>query len=153
MSAAEQHVVGCPLPASDVDLTESMMRVHQYIMMSAPTMAQYAALEALRNGEEDVRGMVGEYDRRRKLMVRELNAMGLTCFEPRGAFYCFLCALDRPVGRSVLEAVTEEKAAGAGPPSAVRRGHVRSVHGALRGAGGGVERIRRFVGRHQPSAK
>src|SRR3990172_8135018 len=72
-----------------VDVTEAMMRVHQYIMMSAPTAAQYAALEALRNGEEDVRGMVAEYDRRRRLMVRELNDMGLSCFEPRGAFYCF----------------------------------------------------------------
>jgi len=72
-----------------VDLTEAMMRVHQYIMMSAPTVSQYAALEGLRNGEEDVRGMVAEYDRRRQLMVRGLNEMGLSCFEPRGAFYCF----------------------------------------------------------------
>jgi aminotransferase len=65
------------------------MRVHQYIMMSAPTVAQHAAVEALRNGEEDVRGMVGEYDRRRRLVMDALNGMGLTCPEPRGAFYCF----------------------------------------------------------------
>jgi aminotransferase len=71
------------------DVTEAIMRVHQYIMMSAPTVAQHAAVEALRNGEEDVRGMVGEYDRRRRLVMDSLNSMGLTCPEPRGAFYCF----------------------------------------------------------------
>ncbi len=71
------------------ELTEAMMKVHQYVMMSAPTPAQFAALEALRNGEEDVRGMVAEYDRRRRLVVERLNAMGLPCPEPRGAFYAF----------------------------------------------------------------
>jgi len=71
------------------ELTEAMMKVHQYVMMSAPTPAQFAALEALRNGEEDVRGMVAEYDRRRRLVVERLNAMKLPCPEPRGAFYAF----------------------------------------------------------------
>ena len=71
------------------ELTEAMMKVHQYVMMSAPTPAQFAALEALNAGEEDVRGMVAEYDRRRKLVLNALNAMGLPCFEPRGAFYAF----------------------------------------------------------------
>jgi aminotransferase len=66
-----------------------MMTVHQYVMMSAPTAAQYAALEALRNGEADVVAMVESYDRRRRLMVDGLNAIGLTCHEPRGAFYAF----------------------------------------------------------------
>jgi len=65
------------------------MKVHQYVMMSAPTMSQYAGLEALASGEEDVRGMVAEYDRRRRLIVNGLNSIGLTCFEPRGAFYAF----------------------------------------------------------------
>jgi len=71
------------------ELTEAMMKVHQYVMMSAPTPAQFAALEALRSGEEDVRGMVAEYDRRRMFVVSRLNAMGLSCAEPRGAFYAF----------------------------------------------------------------
>ena len=71
------------------ELTEAMMKVHQYVMMSAPTPAQFAALQALNHGEEDVRGMVGEYDRRRKLVVNALNAMGLPCAEPHGAFYAF----------------------------------------------------------------
>jgi aminotransferase len=57
--------------------------------MSAPTMSQYAALEALRVGEPYVQEMRAEYDRRRRMVVRELNAMGLKTFEPRGAFYAF----------------------------------------------------------------
>src|SRR5207245_4704063 len=50
---------------------------------------QYAALEALRTGEDEVLRMVGEYDRRRKVMLKRFNDLGLHCFEPRGAFYCF----------------------------------------------------------------
>ncbi len=68
---------------------EEMMKVHQYVMMSAPSAAQYAALEALRSGEEDVRGMVSEYDRRRQLVFSRLRGMGLPVVEPRGAFYIF----------------------------------------------------------------
>jgi len=71
------------------ELTEAMMKVHQYVMMSAPTPAQFAAIQALNHGEEDVRGMVAEYDRRRRMVVGRLNAMGLPCAEPRGAFYAF----------------------------------------------------------------
>jgi len=71
------------------ELTEAMMKVHQYVMMSAPTPAQFAALEAMTAGEEDVRGMVAEYDRRRQFVVAALNGMGLPCAEPRGAFYAF----------------------------------------------------------------
>ena len=70
-------------------LIEGMMKVHQYVMMSAPTAAQYAALEALRNGEDDVTTMVESYDRRRREMVTGLNKLGLECHEPRGAFYAF----------------------------------------------------------------
>ena len=71
------------------ELTEAMMKVHQYVMMSAPTPAQFAALQALNAGEEDVRGMVAEYDRRRQFVVGRLNEMGLPCEEPKGAFYAF----------------------------------------------------------------
>ncbi len=75
--------------AAPRELLEAMMKVHQYVMMSAPTAAQYAALEALTGGEEHVLSMVAEYDRRRRLMTDGFNRIGLTCFEPRGAFYCF----------------------------------------------------------------
>ena len=66
-----------------------MVRVHQYSIMSAPTVSQYAALSALMIGEPYVQEMLREYDRRRKLVVSGLNAIGLKTFEPRGAFYAF----------------------------------------------------------------
>jgi aminotransferase len=68
---------------------EEMMKVHQYVMMSAPSAAQYAALEALRSGEEDVRGMQAEYDRRRRMVLQRLVKMRLPVVEPHGAFYIF----------------------------------------------------------------
>ena len=59
--------------------------------MSAPTTAQYAAIEALRNGDADIEHMRDEYDMRRRLVVGSLNEMGLSCFNPEGAFYAFPC--------------------------------------------------------------
>ncbi len=70
-------------------LVEAMMKVHQYGMLSAPTMAQYAGIEALRNGEPDVQAMLAEYARRRTLIVDGLNRIGLRCARPQGAFYVF----------------------------------------------------------------
>ena len=71
------------------EIIEQMMKIHQYTVMCVPTAAQYAALEALKTGEPEVQRMVGEYDKRRQYMWSRFNAMGLHCFEPRGAFYCF----------------------------------------------------------------
>ncbi|MDP9280524.1 MAG: aminotransferase class I/II-fold pyridoxal phosphate-dependent enzyme [Chloroflexota bacterium] len=71
------------------EIIEQMMKIHQYTVMCVPTAAQYAALEALKTGEAEVQRMVGEYDKRRQYMWRRFNEMGLACFEPRGAFYCF----------------------------------------------------------------
>lgn len=70
-------------------IIKGLLRVHQYMVMSAPTMSQYAALEALLSCEVDVQRMVAEYDRRRKLIVSGLNQIGLPTFEPKGAFYAF----------------------------------------------------------------
>jgi len=70
-------------------ILDGIVKVHQYMIMSAPTVAQDAALVALTTGEPDVEAMVAEYDRRRRLLVDGLNAMGLATFEPRGAFYAF----------------------------------------------------------------
>ena len=75
--------------AGPADIIKGMVRIHQYSVMSAPTTAQDAALEALASGEQHVRQMVAEYDRRRRLMVEGLNRLGLMTFEPRGAFYAF----------------------------------------------------------------
>ena len=72
-------------------LTDVMTKLHQYAIMSAPTTAQYAAIEALRHGDNDIKKMRDEYDMRRRLVVKRFNAMGLNCFEPEGAFYAFPC--------------------------------------------------------------
>ncbi|MGE5138943.1 MAG: aminotransferase class I/II-fold pyridoxal phosphate-dependent enzyme [Rudaea sp.] len=71
------------------EILAAIRKVHQYMIMSAPTMAQAAALEALQNGEESVQQMVNEYDQRRQMMVSGLRTLGLPTFEPRGAFYVF----------------------------------------------------------------
>jgi aminotransferase len=70
-------------------LISGLVRVHQFMVMSAPTMSQYAALEGLLQGDEYVEKMRLEYDRRRRLIVDGLNHIGLPCFEPKGAFYAF----------------------------------------------------------------
>jgi aminotransferase len=75
--------------AAPAALLTGMLRVHQYTVMCASTTAQVAALEALRSGEESVLQMAAEYDRRRKLIVKGFNQIGLPTFEPRGAFYAF----------------------------------------------------------------
>ena len=75
--------------AGPKDIIAGMVRVHQYSVMSAPTVSQYAALSALMIGEPYVQEMLREYDRRRKLIVNGLNAIGLKTFEPKGAFYAF----------------------------------------------------------------
>jgi aminotransferase len=71
------------------DILQGLLRIHQYTIMSAPTTAQDAAIEALKSGEPHVVDMVTEYDRRRRLLVSGLNRLGLSTFEPRGAFYAF----------------------------------------------------------------
>ncbi|ABE52973.1 aminotransferase class I/II-fold pyridoxal phosphate-dependent enzyme [Methanococcoides burtonii] len=71
------------------EIIDAMMLIHQYTMICAPITAQIGAIEALRNGEEEVEKMAREYNRRRKLIVGGLNKIGLDCFNPRGAFYAF----------------------------------------------------------------
>jgi aspartate/methionine/tyrosine aminotransferase len=71
------------------DAIGAMTKIHQYTMLCAPITAQLAALEALKSGEPDVEEMVEQYDERRRLVVAGFRAMGLECFEPQGAFYCF----------------------------------------------------------------
>lgn len=77
--------------AGDPEIIGAMTKIHQFTMLCAPTLAQIAAIEALRNGQEEREKMIAEYDRRRKLVVQGFNDLGLTCFEPRGAFYAFPC--------------------------------------------------------------
>ena len=68
---------------------KQMIKIHQYAIMCAPSTSQYAAVEAMRNGDEDVKHMCESYDNRRRYMVEHFRRMGLSCFEPEGAFYVF----------------------------------------------------------------
>jgi len=75
--------------AGPASMINGLVRIHQYSVMSAPTVSQYGALEALKSGEPYVKEMLAEYDRRRKLVYEGLNSLGLPTFEPHGAFYVF----------------------------------------------------------------
>jgi aminotransferase len=75
--------------AADAEIIEAMAKVHSYTVMCPPTVAQEAAIEALDGCDEEVARMHREYNQRRRVIVKRLNAMGLECFEPRGAFYAF----------------------------------------------------------------
>lgn len=87
------------------EIISQMTKLHQYAIMSAPTTAQYAAIEALQNGDEDIEAMREQYDMRRRLIVNAFNEMGLTCFEPKGAFYVFPCI--KSTGMTSEEFATE----------------------------------------------
>ena len=70
-------------------ILQQMLKLHQFGIMSAPTVSQYAAIEAMRNGDRDIEHMREEYDSRRRYLVENLRRIGLSCFEPKGAFYVF----------------------------------------------------------------
>lgn len=72
-------------------ILKQMTKIHQYAIMCAPTTSQYAAIEALKNGDEDVKLMKQSYNQRRRFLLDAFNKMGLKCFEPNGAFYVFPC--------------------------------------------------------------
>ena len=71
------------------EIMDQVKKIHQFVVMSAPTISQYAGIEALRNGDTDIEKMKKEYDKRRKYLLKEFDRLGLPCFEPRGAFYIF----------------------------------------------------------------
>lgn len=73
------------------EIISQMTKLHQFCIMSAPTTAQYAAIEALRNGDDDIESMKDEYEMRKHFIVGSFDKLGLDCFEPKGAFYCFPC--------------------------------------------------------------
>lgn len=74
-----------------VEIIEQMTKIHQFAIMCAPTTSQYAAVEALKNGDEDVANMRESYNQRRRYLMHAFKEMGLECFEPYGAFYVFPC--------------------------------------------------------------
>ena len=140
--------------AAPAELMTGIAKVHQYGIMCAPTSAQYAAIEALRNGEPFVQQMRDEYDRRRQLMTRRFNEIGLRCFEPRGAFYCFPNVTDatglddEAFARQLLSeervAVVPGRAFGASGSGHVRACYATSYEEIVEA----MDRIERFVARH-----
>jgi aminotransferase len=134
-------------------LLAAMRKVHQYTIMSAPTIGQHAALAALLQGEDAVQAMVAEYDRRRQLIVGGLNQIGLSCFEPQGAFYAFpsieVTAMD---DNTFAETLLQEQRVAVVPGSAFGqsgRGFVRCSYAtAYEQIEAALERMQRFVRRH-----
>lgn len=99
--------------ASNAEFIEAMNKIHQYTMLCAPVTAQMAAIEALKSGRQEMLKMIEQYDRRRRMVVRAFNEIGLPCFEPGGAFYVFPDI--RPTGLSSVafaeELIKETKVA------------------------------------------
>jgi len=143
--------------AAPASILEGIVKVHQYGIMSAPTTAQDAALEAIVGGEADVERMRTEYDRRRRLLVDGLNALGLRTFEPRGAFYAFpeVTTATGLTDEAFAERLLTEERVAVVPGSAFGpsgAGHVRMCYAtSYEQLEDALGRIGRFVGRHRGS--
>ena len=134
-------------------ILQQMLKIHQFAIMCAPTTSQYAAVEALRNGDEDVAEMREAYDERRKYLVKAFNEIGMDCYEPQGAFYVFPCI--KRFGMSsdefALKLLEEEKVAVV-PGTAFGdcgEGYLRVSYAySLKNLQKAMERIERFCKRH-----
>ncbi len=139
--------------AAPAEILAAMRKVHQYTIMSAPTIAQYAALEALETGEQAVEEMRARYDRRRRLIVDGLNSIGLTCFEPKGAFYAFpSITATGMTDEEFSERLLKEERVACVPGSAFGAcgaGHVRCSYAtSYKQIEQALERMARFARRH-----
>jgi len=140
--------------AAPREIIATMTKIHQYTMMCAPTMGQVAAIEALKSGEDSAAEMVEDYNKRRLVMVKGLGEIGLSCFEPKGAFYAFPSI--RRTGMTSEEfaerLLTEEKVAVV-PGSAFGQcgeGYVRCCYAtSLADIEEALLRMKRFVNKHQ----
>ncbi len=140
--------------AAPAPILAQMAKVHQYTIMSAPTPAQRAAIEALRSGEPFVRDMAAEYDRRRRLIVGGFNRLGLTCADPRGAFYAFPAIAASGLDENAFaERLLQEDHVAVVPGSAFGRcgaGHVRCSYATATGKiEEALRRIERFLAKLQ----
>ena len=139
--------------AAPAELLAAMRKIHQYTIMSAPTTAQVATVEAIKLGEPDVQSMVAEYDRRRKLIVGGFNSLGLTCFEPRGAFYAFpSIAASGMDDNTFADTLLKEEQVAMVPGSAFGKsgaGYVRASYAtAYEKIEEALERLHHFMQRH-----
>ena len=127
-----------------------MTKLHQYGIMSAPTTSQYAAIEAMRNGDEDIAEMRDEYDSRRRFLVDGFRKLGLECFEPRGAFYTFPCIKSTGLSsEEFCERLIREERVAVIPGSAFGpggEGFVRACYAAsMQDLAEALKRIERFL--------
>ena len=136
------------------EIIAAMTKIHQYTIMSAPTMAQVAAIEALKTGEPDVLEMVEDYNRRRLIIVKGFNDIGMPCFEPRGAFYAFplIAGTGMTSGEFSEKLLLEEKVAVV-PGSAFGdcgEGYVRCCYAtSLADIEEALSRMKRFVHKYK----
>jgi aminotransferase len=140
--------------AAPRDIIAAMTKIHQYTIMSAPTMAQVAAIEALKSGEPSVLEMVEDYNRRRLVIVKGLNDIGLDCFEPRGAFYAFPSIASTGMkSEEFSEKLLREEKVAAVPGSAFGKcgeGYVRCCYAtSLADIEEALLRMKRFVNRYK----
>ncbi len=138
---------------STPEIMAGIRKLHQYLIMSAPTMGQVAALAALQYGEDDVESMRQQYDTRRKTIVGGFNELGLTCFEPRGAFYAFPSVTASGMSdEQFCETLLKEERVAMIPGNAFGesgRGFVRASYAtSLENIEEALERIARFMRRH-----
>jgi aminotransferase len=142
--------------AASADIIAAMTKIHQYSALCAPIMGQAAALEALRAGEPEARRMIEEYDRRRRVFVKGLNDIGLSCFEPRGAFYAFpsITATGLSSEEFAERLLMEEKVVVV-PGSNFGQcgeGHIRCCYAtSLGNIEEALTRMARFVASHRPT--
>jgi len=140
--------------AASKEVIAAMFKIHQYTIMCAPTMAQVAAIEALKAGEDDVAKMVEDYNRRRLVMVKGLNKIGLPCFEPKGAFYAFPSIKGTGLtSEEFAEKLLMEEKVAVVPGDAFGQcgeGYVRCCYAtSLEDIEEALNRMGRFVGRHK----
>ena len=134
-------------------IIEQMLKIHQFAIMCAPTTSQYAAVEALRNGDHDVIEMREAYDQRRRYLVKALRDMGFDCYEPQGAFYVFpsIKKFGMTSDEFALKLLEEEKVAVV-PGTAFGdcgEGYLRISYAySLNDLKRALERMERFVKRH-----
>ena len=140
------------------EIIKQMIKLHQYAIMCAPTLSQYAAIVALRECDKDVQKMVEEYNVRRRMLVDGFNRIGLTCFNPEGAFYMFPCI--RSTGMSseeFCEKLLQEEKVAVVPGNAFGdsgEGFVRVSYAySLKHLQEALRRMENFVNRHQGESK
>ena len=135
-------------------LAKQMLKIHQYAIMCAPTVSQYAAIVALQEGDDEVQKMVDEYDARRRIVVDGFNKMGLHCFNPEGAFYVFPCIRSTGMdSETFCEKLLQEEKVAVVPGSAFGEsgeGFVRVSYAySLKHLMEALEHIAAFVQRHK----